>query len=110
MTIAFANLGASANPDIASTANATSYDNTSWTPPTSGLIVVFVSNRGNTDPENVARPAFSMPLEWASLAGSLRRLFSLRRARVLARHHLSLWQVRDMQIIARCLVAAKVRT
>lgn len=42
MAIAFANLGASANPDINSGTDATSYANTSWTPPASGLIIVFV--------------------------------------------------------------------
>jgi len=72
MTIAFANLGASANPDIASTANATSYDNTSWTPPTSGLIVVFVSNRGNTDPENVAPTISGNGLTWTQIKTAVR--------------------------------------
>lgn len=42
--IVFTNLGASANPDINNGANASSYANTSWTPPTSGIIVVFVGN------------------------------------------------------------------
>lgn len=42
MAIAFANLGASANPDINSGTDATSYANSSWTPPTDGLIVVDV--------------------------------------------------------------------
>lgn len=42
MAIAFANLGTSANPDINSGTDATSYANSSWTPPTDGLIVVDV--------------------------------------------------------------------
>lgn len=42
MAIVFANLGASTNPDISSGTDATSYSNTSWTPPTSGLIVCDV--------------------------------------------------------------------
>ncbi len=42
MAIAFANLGASVAPDINSTSNTTSYANASWTPPTNGLIVLFV--------------------------------------------------------------------
>lgn len=33
------------NPDINSTASATSYSNSSWTPPTDGLIIVFVHSR-----------------------------------------------------------------
>ena len=45
MTIAFANLGVSANPDINSATDATSYANSSWTPPTSGLIIVYVAAR-----------------------------------------------------------------
>jgi len=42
MAIAFANLGVSANPDINSGTDATSYANSSWTPPTDGLILVYV--------------------------------------------------------------------
>lgn len=42
MPLAFSNLGASANPDINDSTDAASYSNTSWTPPTSGLIVVGV--------------------------------------------------------------------
>mgnify|MGYP001582549698 CR=1 FL=1 len=45
MAIAFANLGASANPDINNSTDASSYVNTSWTPPTSGLILVGVGTR-----------------------------------------------------------------
>jgi len=45
MAIAFANLGTSANPDINSAADASSYANSSWTPPTAGLLFVFVFNR-----------------------------------------------------------------
>ncbi len=45
MTIAFANLGASANPDINDSTDLASYANTSWTPPTSGLIIAFVVGR-----------------------------------------------------------------
>lgn len=45
MAITFTNLGASANPDINTGADASSYANSSWTPPSSGLIYVFVRNR-----------------------------------------------------------------
>jgi hypothetical protein len=45
MAIAFSNLGSSANPDINNSTNATSYSNTEWTPPSSGLIVLFVATR-----------------------------------------------------------------
>lgn len=51
MAIAFANLGASANPDINSGANATSYANSSWTPPTSGLIIAYVQARRSGGPD-----------------------------------------------------------
>lgn len=42
MAIAFANLGVSTNPDISDGTDATSFANTSWTPPTSGLIILYV--------------------------------------------------------------------
>ncbi|HXF73060.1 MAG TPA: hypothetical protein VNO79_10680 [Actinomycetota bacterium] len=45
MAIAFTNLGASADPDINSSADAASYSSVSWTPPASGLIFLFVYNR-----------------------------------------------------------------
>jgi hypothetical protein len=44
--LTFANQGSSANPDIASTTDATSYANSSWTPPASGLIIVYVASQG----------------------------------------------------------------
>lgn len=46
--IVFTNEGASANPDINNTTNATSFANTSWTPPTSGLIVLYVGAKKTT--------------------------------------------------------------
>lgn len=50
--LSFSNLGNSGNPDINSSTDAVSYSNSSWTPPTSGLIVAWVYNRiancGNT--------------------------------------------------------------
>lgn len=48
MAITFSNLGTSANPDINNNADQNSYANSSWTPPTSGLILVFVRNRATT--------------------------------------------------------------
>ena len=45
MSITFTNLGASANPDLDEFRNQTSYSNSSWTPPTSGLICLFVATR-----------------------------------------------------------------
>jgi len=44
MAIAFSNLGASTNPDILDAVDRSSYSNSSWTPPTSGLIWVYVYN------------------------------------------------------------------
>jgi hypothetical protein len=50
--IMFSNLGATSNPDLASGIDATSYVNSSWTPPTSGLIIATVYSRrfGGGDP------------------------------------------------------------
>lgn len=52
MAITFTNLGASSgtatNPDIHDGSNASSYANTSWTPPTTGIICCFVANWINT--------------------------------------------------------------
>lgn len=48
MAIAFSNLGSSANPDINSGTDASSYANTSWVPPTTGLICCFVQARDNS--------------------------------------------------------------
>jgi len=44
MAIAFANLGASLDPDINLTTNLTSYASASWTPPTADLLIVFCQN------------------------------------------------------------------
>lgn len=45
MAISFTNLGASANPDLDNGATQTSYSNTSWTPPTDGIILVWIQAR-----------------------------------------------------------------
>src|SRR5205807_9520863 len=42
--IAFVNDGSSATPDFWSTANTNSFATGSWTPPTSGLLVLFVGD------------------------------------------------------------------
>jgi hypothetical protein len=57
MAIVFANLGASANPDINSSTDASSYASLSWTPPTAGLLIVAVHSRGNGVP--AAQPTLS---------------------------------------------------
>ena len=44
MAIAFTNLGASANPDFAVNPDQTSYTNTSWGPPSTGIICCWVLN------------------------------------------------------------------
>jgi hypothetical protein len=48
----FSNLGVSANPDISSTSTLSSFANSSWSPPSSGLIAVFVRSfrSGGGDP------------------------------------------------------------
>src|SRR3972149_3527080 len=48
LAVGFTNLGTSANPDINSNTDATSYTNSSWTPPTTGMIVVWVTSTANT--------------------------------------------------------------
>jgi hypothetical protein len=74
-TITFDNLGSSANPDIAA-ASGTSLSNTSWIPPTSGLIILYVFNRGTA----VNTPTVSgNGITWAQIAtvvdgGAARRL------------------------------------
>lgn len=51
MAIAFANLGVSANPDINSGTDLASYANSSWTPPSSELIIVFVHGARSGGPD-----------------------------------------------------------
>ena len=48
MAITFTNLGASSAPDFTATTAATSYASASWTPPSSGLLLVAVYNRVNS--------------------------------------------------------------
>lgn len=61
MAIAFVNLGvtagapaARANPDIHDSSNATSYANDSWTPPTTGIVCIFIQSRRNGGPDTPA--------------------------------------------------------
>ena len=68
MAITFTNLGNSANPDITTTASASSYSNTSWTPPTSGLIILIVESKLGTNP-NVPTVTGNN-LTWVNLGNS----------------------------------------
>jgi hypothetical protein len=69
MAIAFANLGASANPDINNSADQTSYANSSWTPPADGMIVVFVVSQRVGGPDT---PTISgNGLTWAQIGTPL---------------------------------------
>jgi len=77
MAIAFANLGASSglgsnnanNPDINEATGDTSFANTSWTPPGSGLIIVFVVGRRVA---NVDTPTISgNSLSWVQIGTTL---------------------------------------
>lgn len=62
----FTNLGASANPDLQTSLDASSYANTSWTPPTSGLILLAVYTRTAAGPNE---PTVSgNGLTWVSIA------------------------------------------
>jgi hypothetical protein len=67
--VAFTNLGASANPDISNNVDAASYANTSWTPPTSGLIVVFVYSRNAAGPNTPTMSGNS--LTWTAITNVL---------------------------------------
>jgi len=69
MAIAFANLGASANPDINDGVDATSFSNTSWTPPTTGIIIVFVTAKraGATDTPTMSGNS----LTWTQIGSTL---------------------------------------
>lgn len=51
MALVFSNLGASASPDINDSTDAAIYTNTSWTPPTSGLIWLFVQSSRSPGPD-----------------------------------------------------------
>lgn len=70
MAIAFTNLGASANPDLNDSADSSVYTNTAWTPPSSGLICVFVETRRTLSVP--AAPAVSgNGLTWTQIASGL---------------------------------------
>jgi len=67
VAIAFANLGASAAPDINSSTDATSYATASWVPPTSGLLFLFVQSRRAA---GVDTPTVSgNSITWTKIAG-----------------------------------------
>lgn len=72
MAIAFANLGSSANPDLNSNTDDTSYSNSSWTPPASGLILVFVHARGSSAGAAVAPSVSGNSLTWTQIASDIR--------------------------------------
>lgn len=72
MAIAFANLGASANPDLNDNTDTTSYSNSSWTPPASGLILVFVHARGSSAGAAVAPSVSGNSLTWTQIASDIR--------------------------------------
>jgi hypothetical protein len=68
VAIAFSNLGASANPDINVDANQDSYVNSSWTPPTDGLIVACVMHKSVDESETY--PSVSgNSLTWIKIDG-----------------------------------------
>jgi len=66
MAIAFANLGASANPDIVSSTDANSYATSSWAPPAADLIWVYVYNQKTGTPETPTISGNS--LTWTNIA------------------------------------------
>lgn len=72
MAIAFSNLGSSANPDLNNSSNATSYSTASWTPDTSGLVIVFVHARGASVGAAVAPTVSGNSLTWTQIASVIR--------------------------------------
>lgn len=71
--ITFANLGVStagvaANPDIEDPSDTNIYANTSWTPPTEGLIIVGVVNRAVTDAQSTTPSISGNNLTWTQIA------------------------------------------
>lgn len=82
ISLAFTNLGASSgttatNPDILNNADQTSYVNSSWSPPTSGLIIVFVSSHAILDHPPVIPTVSGNSLDWVlvdSVLSGLRRV------------------------------------
>ncbi len=67
MAITFSNLGASGNPDLNSATDATSYANTSWTPPASGVLIAYVLNSAATEAETVAPTISGNGLTWTQI-------------------------------------------
>jgi hypothetical protein len=69
--ITFSNLGASANPDISSVSTAASFANTSWTPPSVGLIIVYARSfrSGGGDPNTPTMSGNN--LTWVQIATAL---------------------------------------
>jgi hypothetical protein len=67
MAISFTNLGNSSNPDIDASPDASSYSNSSWTPPTNGLLICFTQSRVSSGTANV--PSVSgNGLTWVQIA------------------------------------------
>lgn len=65
--MAFVNLGASANPDLFSTSNTSSYANTAWMPPASGLLICFVQNSKSSAP-NAVNSLTGNGITWSNIA------------------------------------------
>jgi hypothetical protein len=71
--IVFANLGVSTaaganTPDIANSNDTNSYASASWTPPTSGLIIVCVINRAVTDAQSTTPTITGNGITWTEIA------------------------------------------
>ncbi len=67
MAIIFTNLGASANPDINSSDDATSYANSSWSPPTSGFLIAYIYNGAAIQADTVAPTISGNNLTWTQI-------------------------------------------
>lgn len=73
MAIAFTNHGASTgtsevNPDIRVVTDLTSYSNSAWTPPTSGLLIAFVISGQNTVTDHSVDSFTGNGVTWTNIA------------------------------------------
>jgi len=70
MPIAFANLGQNAAPDLVDTSNVATYRTASWTPPTSGVIVLVVGTAGPSNGTAEVPSVSGNGLTWTRIAGT----------------------------------------
>lgn len=79
MAIAFVNLGASATPDIVTNTDLASYPTASWTPPTTGLIILFAGNTQTSVAAAAVSSVTGNSLTWNVIATATFGASSIRR-------------------------------